>query len=119
VPPPLVDEVTVNLTGTVADAAFEVTLTEALHVPTARLAGFTDTPMELGVVPLVLVADSQLADDLASVKLIALPLLLVTDAFCAAGDDPPCWKPKASEVSVTTSVGLVDVVSVTRTLTEL
>jgi len=49
----------------------------------------TETPIELGVVPLVLLSDSQDAVDFESVKLIALPLL-VTERVCEGGAVPPC-----------------------------
>jgi len=49
----------------------------------------TETPIELGVVPLVLLKVSHDAVDFESVKLIALPLL-VTDKLCEEGTVPPC-----------------------------
>lgn len=63
--------------------------------------------MELGVVPLVRLSESQEADDLESVKLIAPPVLLLTDRFWDEGDVPPCWKPNPSEDGVTTRALLV------------
>ena len=57
----------------------------------------------LGVVPLVLLSESQLADELESVKLMALPVLLLTEIFCDPGTVPPCVKPNANVLGVATS----------------
>lgn len=114
------EEVTVNVTGTVTELVLEVTLTEAVYVPTARLPGLTDTPIELGVLPLLRFTESQDAPEVESLKLM-LPLLLLTDRFCEAGALPPCWKPNAIEVGLTRRLPplVVEVIlSVTGTVTD-
>ena len=78
------------MTGTVAEPALEEIVIEALYVPAAKLPALTETPIELGVVPLVLLSESHDAVDFESVKLIAEPVLLVTDSVWEAGDVPPC-----------------------------
>jgi len=78
----------VSVTGTVTEPTLEEIFTDAVYVPTARVPGLTDTPMELGVVPLDLLTESQDAPDVASVNLRVR--LLVTDKDCDAGKVPPC-----------------------------
>jgi hypothetical protein len=61
----------------------------------------TDTLMVAGVVPLVGVAVSHVAD-VVTLKLRACPLL-VTDTFCAGGAEPPACAVKVRLVGLTVS----------------
>ncbi|HYU48131.1 MAG TPA: hypothetical protein VEK84_18360 [Terriglobales bacterium] len=80
-------DVTVSVTGTVTEPAREETSTEAGYVPAAKLPGLMETPIELGVVPLVRLTDNQGAPEVESVK--AIVLLLVTDRVWGEGTVPP------------------------------
>lgn len=50
-----------------------------------------------------------------AVKLTVDPVLLLTETFCEAGSVPPCWKPKARVLGVTTNVAVEVMVRVTDT----
>jgi hypothetical protein len=75
----------------------------------------TDTPIELGVLPLVRFTVSQDVPEVESLKLM-VTLLLLTDRFCEAGAVPPCWKPNAMDVGLTRRLPLL-VVEVIRSET--
>jgi len=83
-------DVTVNATAMVTEPVLEETRTEPLYVPAAKLPGLTETPIELGVRPLLGLTDNQDPPEVTeSVKSIAL-LLLVTDTVLEDGTVPPC-----------------------------